>query len=117
MIQEEKDMLNLKKQFNMAQTNQAPIIKGVKWNKTGSPQPFKSGRRADSHDVSFPISGATSIPCIFDDQYDSRMEALKSEMDSLIEYIGHDIEEKGKKEAVARLKKERLNLAQLDLFA
>ncbi len=45
------------------------------------------------------------------------MEALKTEMDSLIEYIGHDIEEKGKKEAVARLKKERLNLAQLDLFA
>ena len=76
-----------------------------------------NGKWVSGYDISFPISGATSIPCIFDDQYDSRMEALKSEMDSLIEYIGHDIEEKGKKEAVARLKKERLNLAQLDLFA
>lgn len=35
----------------MAQNNTTPTIKGDKWNKTGNPQPYKHGRRADSHDT------------------------------------------------------------------
>ncbi len=35
----------------MEQINMNPVIRGVKWNKTGNPQPFKRGRRADSHDT------------------------------------------------------------------
>ena len=43
----------------MIQTNTTPIIKGTKWNKTGSPQPFKHGRHADSHDTYYRIGKKT----------------------------------------------------------
>lgn len=58
-LNEIKKYVELKKQFNMAHTNQTPVIKDVKWNKTGSPQPFKRGRRADSNDVSFRLGRKT----------------------------------------------------------
>ena len=35
----------------MIQNNTSPVIKCDKWNKTGDPQPYKHGRRADSHDT------------------------------------------------------------------
>ena len=75
-----------------------------------------NGKWVKGYDVSFPSYGTSSLPSVFDDQYDTRMEALKAEMDSLIEYIGHHQDDKNSRDAITRLKKERMNLSQLSLF-
>lgn len=75
-----------------------------------------NGKWVKGYDVSFPSYGTSSLPSVFDDQYDTRMEALKAGMDSLIEYIGHHQDDKNSRDAITRLKKERMNLSQLSLF-
>lgn len=76
-----------------------------------------NGKWVTGHDVKFATAGSSSRPNIFCDQYDSRREALKREIDLLIAYAERSGEAKGHKEAAAVLRRQRAGLSQTELFA
>lgn len=76
-----------------------------------------NGKWVAGHDIQFALSGSSSMPNIFCDQYDSRTEALNIEIDALIVYAERDKSVKGHKEAAAVLRKQKAELCQLNLFA
>ena len=75
-----------------------------------------NGKWITGHEVIFPTSGSSAGTSIFCDQYDSRTEAMKAEIDSLIAYVETEKEERGHKEAAAVLRRQRASLCQLSLF-
>lgn len=75
-----------------------------------------NGKWVTGHNISFPTAGSYTHAGIFSDQYDTRTEAVKAEIDYLISYAEDNSSERGQKGAMEALRKERLNLCCPRLF-
>lgn len=76
-----------------------------------------NGNWVVGHNVNFPTCGSSSSPGIFNNQYSSRTEAVRSKIDDLIDYAERSGDTKVFKEAVNALRKQKADLCQLSLFA
>lgn len=75
-----------------------------------------NGNWVTGHDIQFATCGSANTPNIFCDQYETKTEAVKKELDCLIDYAERQGNAKERKQVVAILKKQKASLCQLNLF-
>ena len=76
-----------------------------------------NGNWVAGHVVQFPTCGSSNTPSVFNNQYNSRIEAIRTKIDDLIDYAERSGNTRVFKEAVNVLRKQKADLCQLSLFA